>query len=75
MPLMSVMRRGLRGYHDETYLSDFDTIEAESSRSLSPRSPILTWTADNLLRHAVYVGLREDRPADQVRGANRATEA
>jgi len=27
----------------------------------------LTWTADNLLRHMVYVGLREDKPADQVR--------
>jgi ATP-dependent DNA ligase len=27
----------------------------------------LTWTADNLLRHTVYVGLCEDRPADQVR--------
>jgi ATP-dependent DNA ligase len=27
----------------------------------------LTWTADNLLRHAVYVGLREAKPADQVR--------
>jgi bifunctional non-homologous end joining protein LigD len=27
----------------------------------------LTWTADNLLRHAVYVGLREDKPAEQVR--------
>jgi hypothetical protein len=27
----------------------------------------LTWTADNLLRHAVYVGLREDKPADKVR--------
>jgi ATP-dependent DNA ligase len=26
----------------------------------------LTWTADNLLRHTVYVGLREDT-ADQVR--------
>jgi ATP-dependent DNA ligase len=23
--------------------------------------PYLTWTADNLLRHAVYVGLREDK--------------
>jgi ATP-dependent DNA ligase len=30
-------------------------------------SPYLTWTADNLLRHTVYVGLREDKPADQVR--------
>ena len=27
----------------------------------------LTWTADNLLRHAVYVGLREDKPVEQVR--------
>jgi DNA ligase D-like protein (predicted ligase) len=27
----------------------------------------LTWTADNLLRHTVYVGLREDKAADQVR--------
>jgi bifunctional non-homologous end joining protein LigD len=27
----------------------------------------LTWTADSLLRHTVYVGLREDKPPDQVR--------
>jgi ATP-dependent DNA ligase len=27
----------------------------------------LTWTADNLLRHTVYVGLREDKPAMDVR--------
>jgi DNA ligase D-like protein (predicted ligase) len=27
----------------------------------------LTWTADNLLRHTVYAGLREDKPAGQVR--------
>ena len=27
----------------------------------------LTWTADNLLRHTVYVGLREDKPAAAVR--------
>jgi len=27
----------------------------------------LTWTADNLLRQTVYAGLREDKPADQVR--------
>ena len=25
----------------------------------------LTWTADGLLRHTVYVGLREDKPAEQ----------
>ncbi|TAL81007.1 MAG: hypothetical protein EPN75_05550 [Beijerinckiaceae bacterium] len=27
----------------------------------------LTWTADNLLRHTVFVGLREDKPAEEVR--------
>jgi bifunctional non-homologous end joining protein LigD len=27
----------------------------------------LTWTADKLLRQTVYAGLREDKPADQVR--------
>jgi ATP-dependent DNA ligase len=27
----------------------------------------LTWTADGLLRHTVYVGLREDKPAEDVR--------
>jgi ATP-dependent DNA ligase len=27
----------------------------------------LTWTADNLLRHTVHVGLREDKPATDVR--------
>ena len=29
--------------------------------------PYLTWTTDNLLRQTVYVGLREDKPAEQVR--------
>ena len=27
----------------------------------------LTWTADGLLRHSVYIDLRDDKPADQVR--------
>jgi ATP-dependent DNA ligase len=37
--------------------------------SRPPRTKItyLTWTADGLLRHTVYVGLREDKPADEVR--------
>jgi hypothetical protein len=26
----------------------------------------LTWTGDGLLRQTVYVGLREDKPAEQV---------
>jgi hypothetical protein len=34
---------------------------------LDPRAYDLTWTADNLLRHTVDVGLRGDKPADQVR--------
>ena len=29
--------------------------------------PHSTWMADNLLRHTVYVGLREDKPAEEVR--------
>jgi ATP-dependent DNA ligase len=33
----------------------------------------LTWTADNLLRHTIYVGLLEDKPADQVRREAPAT--
>jgi bifunctional non-homologous end joining protein LigD len=32
-----------------------------------PEITYLTWTADNLLRHTVYVGLREDKPAEAVR--------
>jgi ATP-dependent DNA ligase len=32
----------------------------------------LTWTADGLLRHTVYVGLREDKPAGHVRRKTRA---
>ncbi|MFZ0599873.1 MAG: hypothetical protein WAN05_00520 [Roseiarcus sp.] len=27
----------------------------------------LTWTADGLLRHTLYIGLREDKPATDVR--------
>jgi hypothetical protein len=33
----------------------------------SPLLPNSDVTADNLLRHTVYVGLREDKPTDQVR--------
>jgi hypothetical protein len=38
-------------------------------RSSSPKSNILTWTDDNLLRQVVYEGLREDKPAAEVRRA------
>jgi cellulose biosynthesis protein BcsQ len=33
---------------------------------IEPKLTYLTWTADNLLRHTVYVGLR-GKPADHVR--------
>jgi ATP-dependent DNA ligase len=32
----------------------------------------LTWTADRLLRHTVYVGLRQDKPARKFGGKLRA---
>jgi bifunctional non-homologous end joining protein LigD len=35
---------------------------------LVAESTYLTWTAHRLLRHNVFVGLREDKPALQVRG-------
>ena len=31
----------------------------------------LTWTADGLLRHTVYIGLREDKPAGDVERRDR----
>jgi CRISPR-associated protein (Cas_Csd1) len=34
---------------------------------LAAEMTYLTWTADNLLRHTVYVGLRKDKPAADVR--------
>jgi ATP-dependent DNA ligase len=34
---------------------------------LVARITYLTWTADGLLRHTVYVGLRKDKPAEEVR--------
>jgi bifunctional non-homologous end joining protein LigD len=37
------------------------------ARRLVAEITYLTWTADNLLRQTVYVGLREDKPAEQVR--------
>jgi ATP-dependent DNA ligase len=35
----------------------------------------LTWTGDNLLRQVVYEGLREDKPAAEVRRAGTASES
>ena len=32
----------------------------------------LTWTADGLLRQTIYVGLREDKPAEQMRRERQA---
>jgi ATP-dependent DNA ligase len=35
--------------------------------SLVAEITYLTWTADGLLRHTIYVGLHEDKPAMEVR--------
>ena len=35
--------------------------------SLVAEITYLTWTDDGLLRHTVFLGLREDQPASQVR--------
>jgi bifunctional non-homologous end joining protein LigD len=37
------------------------------ARKLLAEITYLTWTAGNPLRHTVYVGLREDKPAADVR--------
>ena len=42
-------------------------MEIPGQFSTEINTPYVTWTADNLLRHTVYIGLREDRPADEVR--------
>ena len=36
---------------------------------LVAQAKYLTWTEDNLLRQVVYEGLREDKPAAEVRRA------
>jgi bifunctional non-homologous end joining protein LigD len=38
-----------------------------TSTRISPK--FLAWTDDNLLRQVVYEGLREDKPAAEVRRA------
>jgi bifunctional non-homologous end joining protein LigD len=38
---------------------------------LVPEVRFLTWTEDNLLRQVVYEGLREDKPASEVRREHR----
>jgi hypothetical protein len=44
-------------------------LSAPTASSIGSLSSSLNWasTADGLLRQTVYVGLREDKPADQVR--------
>ena len=47
----------------------FRSARMAERNSLMPSAEIkyLTWTGDNLLRQVVYEGLREDKPAAEVR--------
>ena len=61
-PLSAPLPRSTR-YGSPLVLSRIHWVEPKLVAEIT----YLTWTADNLLRHTVYVGLREDKLADQVR--------
>ena len=42
-------------------------VEQSESPRLVAKITYVTWVADNLLRHTVYVDLRKDKPAAEVR--------
>ena len=51
-----------------SFLFDLPYLEGEDHRRrLVAEVKFLTWTEDNLLRQVVYQGLREDKPAHEVR--------
>ena len=52
----------LGGYHDHSIIA-LNVTRPE----LVTEVKFLTWTEDNLLRQVVYEGLREDKPARDVR--------
>ncbi len=61
--------------------SPFAVISAEGRRGAHWLSPELvaevrfsTWTGENQLRHAAYLGLREDKPAREIRRENAAPQ-
>jgi ATP-dependent DNA ligase len=62
MPLDAPPRRGSR-FGSPLVLSRVHWVRPE----LVAEVKFLTWTEDNLLRQVVYLGLREDKPASQVR--------
>ena len=40
---------------------------SKKQKQLVAEATYLAWSADGLLRHTVFVGLREDKPAREVR--------
>jgi bifunctional non-homologous end joining protein LigD len=62
MPLEVSPRRGGR-FGSPLVLSRVHWVRPE----LVAEVKFLTWTDDNLLRQLVYEGLREDKPASEVR--------
>jgi DNA ligase D-like protein (predicted ligase) len=64
-PLLNVMPPRKTRFGSPLVLSRVHWVEPKLVAEIT----YLTWTADNLLRHTVYVGLREDKPADRAAGA------
>jgi ATP-dependent DNA ligase len=62
MPLAAPPQRSSR-FGSPLVLSRVHWVKPE----LVAEMKFLTWTGDNLLRQVVYEGLREDKPAGEVR--------
>jgi bifunctional non-homologous end joining protein LigD len=62
-PKAALLRRRSTRFGSPLVLSRVHWVEPKLVAAIT----CLTWTADNLLLHTVYVGLSEDKPATEVR--------